>query len=271
MKFWDDEGVTGAEGAWSAGTDYFVMKDNRLKYQVLDYVYDSVGNITKITDTSGTNAARAADYTYDNLHRLSSVVVTNSPVSNYSQTYIYDPIGNITNKSDIGNYAYSQTYKTNPHAVTSTGSTNYTYDDNGNVTSDGTHAYTWDYNNRLLSSTTGSTTYNYSYDHEGNRVKKVQGSNTTIYINRYYEIQPDGKIKKYIFGGDDNIAIIETNASTKTPYYIHKDHLGGSSVVTDSNGDKYELTDYYPYGSTRLDEKAGFFENTYKNIKKYNS
>lgn len=41
----------------------------------------------------------------------------------------------------------------------------------------------------------------------------------------------------------------------------HDDNI---AVVTDSNGDKYELTDYYPYGSTRLDEKVGSFENTHK-------
>ena len=152
----------------------------------------------------------------------------------------------------------------NPHAVTTTGSTNYTYDDNGNLTGDGTYTYTWDYNNRLISSIAGDATYNYYYDNEGNRVKKVQGANTTIYVSKYYEIDPSGKITKHIYGGDDRVALIETVSGIKTTYYVHKDHLGGSSIITDSSGNQVELIDYHPYGTTRLDQKSGSFENTHK-------
>jgi RHS repeat-associated protein len=184
---------------------------------------------------------------------------------NYTETYAYDAIGNITNKSDQGNYAYSQTGKANPHAVTSMGSANYTYDDNGNLlTVTGGLTNTWDYDNRITQSVVGATTVTYGYDASGQRVKYSTGAGTTVYVNKYYEISPDGKIKKYVYGGNEAVATLETQSGATTTYYTHKDHLGGSSVITNSSGSQVELLDYYPFGSTRLDEKSGSFETSHK-------
>ncbi len=47
-------------------------------------------------------------------------------------------------------------------------------------------------------------------------------------------------------------------------YYIHEDHLGGSSAITDSSGNSVEILDYYPYGSTRIDDKASSFNDKHK-------
>lgn len=42
------------------------------------------------------------------------------------------------------------------------------------------------------------------------------------------------------------------------------DHLGGSSVVSDADGNLEETTDYYPFGGIRLDEKEGSFNEQRK-------
>jgi RHS repeat-associated protein len=47
-----------------------------------------------------------------------------------------------------------------------------------------------------------------------------------------------------------------------TMYMIHGDHLGGSNVVTDANGDVVEVADYYPYGTERI--ATGGFEEQRK-------
>lgn len=47
-----------------------------------------------------------------------------------------------------------------------------------------------------------------------------------------------------------------------TMYIIHSDHLTGTNVVTDTNGDVVEVTDYYPYGSERI--ATGSFEEQRK-------
>jgi RHS repeat-associated protein len=52
--------------------------------------------------------------------------------------------------------------------------------------------------------------------------------------------------------------------SSTTVHYIHTDHLTGSNVVTDSSDAIEQTLDYYPYGSIRLNEKAGSFDEVRK-------
>ena len=47
-----------------------------------------------------------------------------------------------------------------------------------------------------------------------------------------------------------------TPTVTTTTTYTHTDHLGGTNAVTDNRGNVVETLDYYPYGETRIDEKA---------------
>ncbi|MFA6172021.1 MAG: RHS repeat-associated core domain-containing protein [Patescibacteria group bacterium] len=180
--------------------------------QHLDYTYDKVGNITKIIDSSNTNTAKTLDFLYDDLHRLTTASSTNAVSGdNFRETYSYNAIGNITNKSDVGNYLYQGTNYANPHAATSINGITNSYDNNGNLTSDSTWTHTWDYNNRLTQSNHGTATSTYSYDQDGNRIKKIEttptASSTTIYINQYYEVEGQD-IRKYIFAGGERVATL---------------------------------------------------------------
>ena len=56
------------------------------------------------------------------------------------------------------------------------------------------------------------------------------------------------------------IATVVGTGTSTTVSYIHTDHLGGSNVITNDAGEVAQLTDYYPYGNTRLDEKTSFNE-----------
>ena len=114
-----------------------VAKDENI--QDLTYTYDQVGNITEIIDDSVTTTAKTVNYTYDDLHRLLSATITDAAEGspgNSVQTLTYDAIGNITYKSDVGNYSYNgnqgDSYA-NPHAVTTAGDFQYDYDENGNL------------------------------------------------------------------------------------------------------------------------------------------
>jgi RHS repeat-associated protein len=49
---------------------------------------------------------------------------------------------------------------------------------------------------------------------------------------------------------------------TLPTYIIHSDHLTGTNVVTDTNGDVVEVADYYPYGTERI--SSGSFEEQRK-------
>jgi len=152
-----------------------------------------------------------------------------------------------------------------PHALTTVSTTSSTtahfYDNNGNLTSDETWMNTWDYNNKLLQSVNsieGNTT-TYNYDQSGQRVYKNENGVVSIYPNKYYTIE-DGVVKKHIFAGDLNVASVEGATTT----YHHTDHLSGSSVESDHEGYIVEILDYYPFGSTRIDEKYTDYENDKK-------
>lgn len=89
-------------------------------------------------------------------------------------------------------YAYAGTDYANPHAATSIGTTNYTYDNNGNVTSTGATTFTWDYRDRLTQIAT-TTTSTYAYDHNNDRVRQtIIGSATTTYPSQLYATSTTG-------------------------------------------------------------------------------
>ena len=113
-----------------------------LKLQDQKYVYDNVGNITSISNSSNTNLAKIANYTYDDLSRLTIAAITNTPNNqNYTETYSYDAIGNILKKSSQDIYMYGDSQGSsyaNPHAVTNISNSgdysfDLTYDKNGNL------------------------------------------------------------------------------------------------------------------------------------------
>jgi RHS repeat-associated protein len=222
-------------------------------YQNLSYTYDAVGNITHMADTASTSAKRIVDYTYDGLYRLTNASTTNSQTgATSSQTFSYNPIGDLTNKSDLGNYTYTTSTYANPHAPTTIGSSSLTYDNNGNLVAYGSTTYTWDYNNRIATSTTATSTIGYAYDYTGQRVKYTVGTSTTIYPSKYYEVK-GASTTKYIFLPDGSlISIVNGTGTAATSSYVFTDHLGGTNVVTDATGTIVQTLDYMPYGSRRV-------------------
>jgi RHS repeat-associated protein len=157
-----------------------------------------------------------------------------------------------------GSYSYAETGYANPHAVTSVGGTTYSYDNNGNVTAIGSLDYTWDWRNRLSSaerSAGGNTAY--GYDQAGQRVFQATGSATTSYPSRYYNVASSSlsaTTTKHIFAPDGTLlaTVVGTGSTTGTTTYLHPDHLGGTNVVTDEDGEVSQTLDYYPYGSQRI-------------------
>ncbi len=103
--------------------------------QDLQYQYDTIGNILKLTENADTSLKREAVYAYDPLYRLTSSALTLSGGQPVAQTYSYNAIGNILSKSDVGNYTYAGAASgyNNPHAADKMGLAKLTYDNNGNV------------------------------------------------------------------------------------------------------------------------------------------
>lgn len=249
-----------------------VTTANNINVQDLTYDYDAVGNILQIVDASATQTAKTTDYSYDDLHRLLTATITNSVAENVDgpenvnqiQTFSYDAIGNILSKSDVGNYSYDGSTGmnfANPHAVTSTSDgLYYSYDNNGNLTTVTsialpiTKTFDWDYNNRLLSADVNGNVSTYAYDADGQRVITNDAAGQTLSITKEYTVTPDST-EKHIFLGDTAIATVSGSNEAAAPLTIHADHLTGSNVVTDSNQAVDELTDYYAFGTMRIDQQ----------------
>jgi RHS repeat-associated protein len=247
--------------------------------QDISYLYDCAGNITDIIDRSQTHSEKSVKYTYDGLNRLLNATTTT--VANSQQTYalnyIYDAIGNIITRTEkIGsNPTKTYTYKyegnlgssyTNPHAVTSisdgTTTTTYLYDNNGNLTSAGNQIYNWSHRNEMTNVTGGATAI-YEYDYTGQRIKSSNGTYVDIYPTKWYNINTVGKISKHIFAGSSMAATVETTSTTQV-YTHHADHLSGQGATTSTSGSIVEILDYFPFGTTRFDDKVGSFSEQRK-------
>lgn len=272
--------------------------------QDLTYSYDNVGNVISIVDASDTDARKTITYAYDDLYRLISATTTDAPNgTNYTQTYAYDAVGNISNKSDQGAYSYAGNTGNNyanPHAVTQiekdSFKTNFQYDRNGNLISINDLVNNWDNNNRMVKTTLGSSVITYGYDQNGQRVKYSNGIIQTVYPSRYYNLSKaetsrrppilsaDNAVK-HIFIGDLLVATVKGSLRRRV-YAVHTDHLSGSNVISNGNGQIEELTDYYPFGDIRLEQNSGNFVEqrkftgheldadtglTYMNARYYNS
>ena len=72
---------------------------------------------------------------------------------------------------------------------------------------------------------------------------------TILYINKYYEVNlTTGNATSYYYLGDRLVAMKKSGENVT---YVHQDHLGGTSVVSDSSGGLDSSISYHPYGSTR--------------------
>lgn len=140
------------------------------------------------------------------------------------------------------------------------------YDNNGNLTGttgSSTSTLGWDYLNRLASYVASGTTSTYAYDPSNERIKAAittgTSTVTTVYPTKFYNVTA-GIPTKHVFANGVAIATIIGTGATSTVSSVLADHLTGSGVVTNASGTIIELSDYYPYGGIRIDDKTGFNE-----------
>ncbi|UVT16491.1 MAG: RHS repeat-associated core domain-containing protein [Nitrospira sp.] len=233
--------------------------------QSLHYAYDEAGNVTRIGDQI--TLANTQILTYDDLDQL---LTANGPYgtggNNSTFTYAYNEIGNMTMNPQVGAYTYSTggAGVVRPHAATKAGPYPFTYDNNGNMITmtdpAGFYGYSANYNaDNRMSSVTATyggvpTTTTFVYDGEGGRVKKIVGTTTTRYISKLYECDTTGantSCSRFIWAGSTRIATVATNG---TVHYWQEEHLGSSSVITNSSGAKVQALTYYPYGDLRTNQ-----------------
>ncbi|MFA5073804.1 MAG: tectonin domain-containing protein [Nitrospirota bacterium] len=219
----------------------------------MNYTYDNGGIVTGIVDNK--NSANW-QYTYDDGYRLTNArrgtgTTIGSGTQIYSKAYAYNTIGNITS-FETNSYTYGNS--AHKHAVTAAGARSYTYDDNGNMLTGDGRTLTWNYDNKPLSILKSGATTTFTYGPSGERVKKQTGSFTKVYVGSIYEKDQSGNQTVYIHAAGTTIK----KKPDGSLYFMLKDHLGGTNVVTNSTGSVVNQQFYQPYGS---DDATGSFEN----------
>ena len=219
------------------------------------YSYDAVGNITRILDI-GTALPKDATFEYDAVSRLTKSTIT-AGATPVVTDFAYSPTGNMLSKSDVGAYEYTD--PRHPHAATKAGTSVFTYDQNGNMVSDSSATYAYDYANRLSQITNINGITNYIYDDSTNRIQKRLANGARLsYIGNEMETDEAGKATDYIFANNDRILTIDPNEGV---LYNIEDHLSSASLIVKGGAlpTIIQKLDYYPYGTERINEKAGTF------------
>jgi len=223
------------------------------------YAVDNAGNRTSRTpQPSGT----ASNYGYDALYELTGV----TQGSTTTESYTYDPVGNRLSSLGVSPYSYNAS-----NQLTSTPSTTYTYDNNGNthtkVVGSNTTTYAWDFENRLTSVTLPGSggTVTFAYDAFGRRIKKVTSTTTSIYAydgdNLVEETNSSGAVvARYedTQNIDEPLAMLRSSATS----YFHADGLGSVTSLSSSTGSIANTYTYDSFG--KLTASTGSLVNPFQ-------
>lgn len=220
----------------------------------LNYGYGTTDNngdihtqtITVPTSGVSTGFTATQTYGYDDLDRLNSAVEVSGGQTSWRQTFNYDQFGNrevvtagqsATTPEIVGDNPVASTAN---NRITPRAGELYQYDDAGNLTVDRAgNAYSFDgenmqatYTNAVLGQVSSGQ---YFYDGDGRRVKKVVGSETTVFVyNAFGQV-----VAEYATSA-------QQSASPTT--YVTTDPLGSPRVSTDGAGQVRARHDYLPFG-----------------------
>ncbi|WP_028875727.1 FG-GAP-like repeat-containing protein [Teredinibacter turnerae] len=241
--------------------------------QNLGFDHDSLGNL-KYREDFKNNFSET--FVYDEVNRLKSTTANygNGEIRNISVDY--DPLGNIVEKTGVGSYKYgSQCVSAyGPHAVCEIAGVKnafYKYDLNGNMTSGDGRTIKYTVFDKPYEIRKGNNLTEINYG--PNRSRYFRRDTTDIgvvehtYIGAYEKVEyfDDGANKnkteeRHYIGG---FAILTTEGRTAQSSgsskirYLHKDHLGSITGITDEIGSVVEEFSFDPWGKRRavsLDE-----------------
>jgi RHS repeat-associated protein len=109
--------------------------------------------------------------------------------------------------------------------------------------------YSYDQENRI----TGAAGYAYTYDGDGNRVKKSNGSTGTLYWYMSPGIVAESDLSgnltsEYAFFDGEHVARRDGPNGSGGVFYYFSDHLKTTDIVTDAQGNIKNESDFYPWG-----------------------
>ena len=225
--------------------------------QDLAYEWDLVGNLKKRID--GKQSSLTEEFFYDNLYRLDYSQLNGAT----NLDMAYDALGNVSYKSDVGNYTYDPIKK---HQVTaSSNGWTFGYDNNGNMTSGRNATISWTSFNYPSSIANGSDTSTFSYTPDRQYWRQISnytsgGAATTIYVGGLLEkvsTSAGTDFRHVIRTGGSSIIVSRKSSGANTVSYLTSDHLGSSSAITDSAGGILVNTSFDAFGKRRGSNWSG--------------
>lgn len=209
------------------------------------YNFDAVGNLVTRRDLKRN---LSESFSYDGLYRLTTVR-KNGQVT---QSMTYDNAGNITSKSDVGTYIYTD------------GSNKLS-----SITDCKLSIAAWDeirYNSfdKVANIVSGDKTMWIEYGPDKSRVLvNIQGVRKYYVDNLFEQKVENGKISStnYIFVFGKAVAILSQDANDiEDVKYIHHDHLGSIQAYSDELGKLYQELSYDAWGLRRNPETWVVFD-----------
>ena len=220
---------------------------------IQDYIYDydDFANMTCRVDKKN---GFEESFKYDNLNRLVQVKDPEG-ISEFD----YDLLGRMINKtSPGGTIFFDANYAGNkPHAIKSAQAP-------PNVFPQETINIEYNSFNKVSSITEGdqSIQFDYGYDHQ--RVRMVEtnseGFRAKTYVNacEYVDTPEGNSVWTFLSGPAGVFAVVETIQGETILHYIHKDHLGSWSIVSDSAGNIEQEARFDAWGSCKNADQLMF-------------
>jgi RHS repeat-associated protein len=202
------------------------------------------GNLNRRTDYE--RGGKTENFEYDDLDRLTSTRLDND---DNKKVYMgFAPSGNITSKTDVGNYGYDANKK---HSVTSV--TN-----GSNVIPVFTQNITFSAYERPTTISENNYVLNYTYGADYERIKGVMTQNGNNVYTRYFVGDFERNIQNgvtkdihYISSPAGLIAIVVRENGNDNYKYVYTDHLGSILTVTDNNGNIEARQSFDAWGRRR--------------------
>ncbi|HEX7046763.1 MAG TPA: SpvB/TcaC N-terminal domain-containing protein, partial [Gammaproteobacteria bacterium] len=236
--------------------------------QFQSYAWDSAGNLLSRTDQlTGVHET----FQYDRLYRLTKAVL-HAGYLDISQSFEYDAAGNLKRKGNLRNYQYGEgaTGQTRPHAVIGidrfsgsekTETLAYLYDANGNVEDANGRIITWSSFNKPVRIEKGSAWSSFAYGPGRKRYQHIKhygngDAETTHYaglverIEKTRGISTSVEYRQHIIAGGNVVAIVTdyTTSGVENTRYLHRDHLGSVTLITDNAGKIVEQYQFDAWG-----------------------
>ncbi len=246
--------------------------------QTDSYGWDVLGNLDSRTSRRGNNTL-AETFRYDSLNRLTEAkgthtyhnpdTRTDTAKDLAAQKVTYNALGNITHKSDVGEYAYDSNH---PYAVSQTETpdkttaTYYNYDAMGNQTSGDGRILEYTPYHKVKAIFRGSPAEAYfTYGPDRARITRTdvtrdnngRSTTTTVYLGNVEHVIADNgssTYKRYLANGAVLITQDHDRFDTRTAedtHYLVKDHVGSLTGILDQYGAIDQSFSYDAWGQRR--------------------